>query len=499
MNMRTKRHFYFWTIANLLLMASSFAACSSGNDPEPPEPITPKAYTLTVHASKGSNAKTRALAIDGEGKLNATWTAGDKVSVYKGGTHVGTLEAKSSGVNTTFTGTVSDLVKANDKLDIVYLTADYTGQDGTLSYIASHCDYATAEVTVNSVSGSNMTTTDADFINRQAIAKFTLVDEADGYTTLSPTAITLTIGETTIAATIPASTYTANGDGILYFAMPGFSSKDINIAATVGGHACSGLKTAITFEDGKYYAGTVNLYDPYKEPLTLEATGEEAQITFINNATSSVQFTRDLDNWENAYTIPSSDSRIFTLNSTNGKKIYFRGNNSTYYPRSSPSTISCTDRCYIYGNIMSLISSTGFAALTSLPDETNSNFRSLFKNNTSLVNHPYKEIVLPATTLKSHCYQEMFAGCTGLTKAPVLPAETLSTYCYWGMFNGCSNLAYIKCLATDISAEDCTTDWVKDTKSIGTFVKAPSMETWSPAWSTGDNGIPSGWTISTSD
>ena len=51
-----------------------------------------------------------------------------------------------------------------------------------------------------------------------------------------------------------------------------------------------------------------------------------------------------------------------------------------------------------------------------------------------------KAPALPATTLLSSCYQNMFVGCAGLTKAPALPATTLANYCYYGMFVGCASL-----------------------------------------------------------
>jgi hypothetical protein len=85
----------------------------------------------------------------------------------------------------------------------------------------------------------------------------------------------------------------------------------------------------------------------------------------------------------------------------------------------------------------------------------------------------------------------MFYGCTSLTTAPVLPATTLATYCYSSMFDGCTSLSSIKCLATDISASNCTSYWVRGVAASGTFTKASSIQ----GWSTGINGIPSGWTV----
>jgi hypothetical protein len=85
----------------------------------------------------------------------------------------------------------------------------------------------------------------------------------------------------------------------------------------------------------------------------------------------------------------------------------------------------------------------------------------------------------------------MFFECENLTEAPVLPARKLSNNCYLSMFTGCRKLNYIKCFATNISAEDCTYNWVQGVSSSGTFVKASSMT----SWTTGNDGIPSGWTV----
>ena len=86
----------------------------------------------------------------------------------------------------------------------------------------------------------------------------------------------------------------------------------------------------------------------------------------------------------------------------------------------------------------------------------------------------------------------MFKGCTSLTTAPELPATTLASGCYNSMFAGCTNLNYIKCLATNISASDCTYNWAYGVASTGIFVKASSMNDWEID---STNGIPSGWTV----
>ena len=113
--------------------------------------------------------------------------------------------------------------------------------------------------------------------------------------------------------------------------------------------------------------------------------------------------------------------------------------------------------------------------------------RGMFASCTSLTSAPE----LRATTLKYYCYGEMFSGCTSLTTAPQLPAKKTVLACYISMFEGCTSLNSITCLATDISANVCTLDWVKGVAANGTFTKASSMS----SWPSGDGGIPNGWTV----
>ena len=98
---------------------------------------------------------------------------------------------------------------------------------------------------------------------------------------------------------------------------------------------------------------------------------------------------------------------------------------------------------------------------------------------------------LPATTLAEKCYDGMFYECISLTTAPDLPAATLVDYCYYRMFNSCTALKNVKCLATDITASQCTTNWLTNVASRGTFTKAASMND----WTSGGSGIPTNWTV----
>ena len=134
----------------------------------------------------------------------------------------------------------------------------------------------------------------------------------------------------------------------------------------------------------------------------------------------------------------------------------------------------------------------GCTSLTSAPELpvttlASNCYSSMFYSCTSLTTAPE----LPARTLANYCYNGMFYGCSSLTTAPELPATTLVEYCYDNMFNGCTKLNYIKCLATDISASNCTNNWVSGVAATGTFVQNPDMD----EWKTGVNGIPVNWTV----
>lgn len=66
------------------------------------------------------------------------------------------------------------------------------------------------------------------------------------------------------------------------------------------------------------------------------------------------------------------------------------------------------------------------------------------------------------------------------------------------MFDQCANLNYVKCLATDISAQGSTGFWLNGVAATGTFVKADGMDDWTvgPQDEWGSiHGIPAGWTV----
>ncbi len=120
--------------------------------------------------------------------------------------------------------------------------------------------------------------------------------------------------------------------------------------------------------------------------------------------------------------------------------------------------IGCSADCYVYGNVMSLLSSTNFKTAVAIPNTTGYTFAELFSGNTHIKNHATKNLVLPATTLANSCYSDMFFGCTGLTSAPALPATTLAESCYDCMFSGCTGLTSAPELPARTLARSCYID-----------------------------------------
>ena len=188
-----------------------------------------------------------------------------------------------------------------------------------------------------------------------------------------------------------------------------------------------------------------------------------------------------------------------------GDKIQIRGNFPIYclnpanddYKYSFDPTTALTSQAptfKVYGNIMSLTNPDPavFSQMKTLYYEQDTfqtaNFKNLFIRNKVT---DASGLILPATTLTPYCYSHMFYNCPNLTVGPELPVGTLVDHCYWRMFDACGSLNSIRCLATDISATDCTTLWTRNTAASGTFTKASSMT----SWTTGTSGIPSGWTV----
>ena len=243
-----KKHYnFFRTLAALLIAGITFVSCTKDEEPGNDS----KTYSVTINATKGGDNSSKQLDLDGN-SISATWAVDEEVAVYKGSTPLGTLRATTAGTTTTLSGTLSGEIAVSDELTLKFCSPDYESQGGTLEYIAANCDYAEATVTVNDISGSTITTTDAAFVNKQAIVKFTLQDYSDN--TIEASQLVVEVGGSTYTATISGS-YTST----IYIALPGFSGQTVSLHATAGAVHYEYEKSGVSFSNSEYYTITVKM------------------------------------------------------------------------------------------------------------------------------------------------------------------------------------------------------------------------------------------------
>ena len=137
-----------------------------------------------------------------------------------------------------------------------------------------------------------------------------------------------------------------------------------------------------------------------------------------------------------------------------GDVISFSSENSSLGDATNYVFIQADHKCYVYGNLMSMINDEGDFS----KDKTISGDYALIYllyGNENMYNHPEKKLLLPATTLSEGCYWGLFYGCKTLTKAPELPATKLTPNCYRQMFRDCAALTTAPELPAKTLAKSC--------------------------------------------
>lgn len=326
----------------------------------------------------------------------------------------------------------------------------------------------------------------------------------------STTTITINASEPwtmTLPEWISASTISGIGSATVTLTTTQNPTEDAQTGSIV--ITCEGRTITIPVEQ----KGSVGL----STPLTFEILSD-GYINWKWNYSSAAAKTIEYRINKGEWTSITSTSSGVHIDVVEGDKVEFRGNNASYSDGvQNHNNIFSGTTCQfnLYGNIMSLINSTDFEDLDTLTGSYNfarmfynvtgirsiENFylpatgltvgcyRSLFDTCTGITDASM--LVLPATTLKQQCYNNLLTHCKELTKAPTLSASTLTTECYGGAFNDCPKLTYMKCLATsNINTNSSTISWMRSVGSGGTFVKKRGV-----SWPSGENGIPSGWTV----
>ena len=171
--------------AILMVASCQIEQVDPNYEEERPEVVTTPAdsvWTLTIQATKGE-PDTKALDLVNDGtRLNAYWKDTETVTVYKGGTLLGTLnvvpDSGEKPTTATLTGPITTGgLSVSDELYLLFPngTWNYIGQNGALTGSGSIEDtyaYASATVTVSAINGVAVTTTKANFANQESIYRF---------------------------------------------------------------------------------------------------------------------------------------------------------------------------------------------------------------------------------------------------------------------------------------------------------------------------------------
>ena len=310
---------------------------------------------------------------------------------------------------------------------------------------------------------------------------------------------------------------------------------------------------------GAAYVGTTLVYSGGTQPIdystkyfTTRSLADNNTITLTipsglstSNLARMSYSTDDGNTWTTVNNVNNSVVTVSVSGLSSGDTLLWKGSgvrmNHKQDKKEASSVFSSTGNYEVEGNLMSLTLEDSFSATTSytinsyhfdclfhsseflvsaknliMPDKTNNHSMSrMFQSCTTLTTPPD---VLPAETMSDQCYRCMFRLCSGLTSAPVLCATTMASTCFENMFDGCNsltkapdllasninvfgcysymlincpNLNYIKCLSNaGNNPNNATNQWVTNVAANGTFVKKAGV-----SWSTGINGIPSGWTV----
>ena len=294
----------FRTLTVLIIALAALTACSSDNEVLNDQPIVnptaPKTYTMIVQATKGDDATTRGLSLDGK-TLNVKWNEGEKVVVMQDDDELGTLTATPDPDDPTKATLRGDLDKLDLEKDIKFhlhsASCDYSRQSGVLlskdgeNSIEENFDYALCTVNAGSNKIKTRVVEDPDgekeydkyylvtieggitLESQQAIVKFTLVDKADATTPMNVTRLEVYDGYYNIFVEPVSPTnalYVAvNSDGV---------ELDYHLkAVTATGDVYTYDRSDVTFLCGKYYEVKVQMTK--QQPATIDLSNDLSKLS----------------------------------------------------------------------------------------------------------------------------------------------------------------------------------------------------------------------------
>ena len=383
------------TLSGWLVMATAFTlattACSSDDNivEESEPPATPEVYTMVIKASKGGEATTRALqpgTSGGKNTIDAYWSGTETFEIfqYTGSGDIfkiiGTATAAASpNAETTITATLTEAPNPwGMEIHLNGVNLDYNGQVGLLTgtagnSISERYDYAYAILTGEdfTVDGHNIIPKSGvklDFIARQAIVRFTLVDKRNNDAPINATCLSINDRAHNLISSYDILNRTPeyydltitppSATNVIYAALYNIGNMDLTLIATVGKDKYIFTKPKVYFERGKYYEITVKMRD-YGSPAyllneTLTTPGIAVTVRYnYYDLESSCTFVSDGNgnyNFQEGDYIGNNDNYAKALLVEDGKLVFKqnKGNNLDYLDKYGYSaTFNMNDNTYV--------------------------------------------------------------------------------------------------------------------------------------------------------
>lgn len=245
-------------------------------------------------------------------------------------------------------------------------------------------------------------------------------------------------------------------------------------------------KTTINYKEPLYFIFDNSTYD---KVITFNNTGVPvAKSIYIAKEKLSYDY-----NWNYAGEL-STDNNFLQIN-IDSNKVWIKaedadnpGTSSDYWSTSSGQNTIYTNAIIAGGNIASMINKYE----SGIVQDSGSDhcYANMLGGNSDLTN--VDNLIIPYVgPYGRRMFSDILSGCSNITNGPIILAENLyaNRQCFLRAFYGCSKLSNITCKATT-NIDTNFSSWLHGVSSTGTFYKAAGA-----TWPTGDNGIPSGWTV----
>ena len=308
-----------------------------------------------------------------------------------------------------------------------------------------------------------------------------LDNPVSSYLTVNVADVTIPTGDT-----FQLKSETINSDNPITYKSSDETVATVDANGLVTGVADGEATILVSVAASPYYQeGTKEVKVAVKRPLTFEALEDGGiNVEFYNSFVPEKPI---------IYSINGGDKQEITsytwIPVEKGDKVEFESANErlTSSDWSWGLAIRPGSQCAVYGNVMSMISPDGnyhtnktitqpFALSGLLAGYTKWDEIPAGSGNWQIVgyntvSHDKYKLLLPATTLTTGCYYEMFYA-TGITETPELPAKELADYCYQWMFESCGNLTKASALPASELKEGCYGSMFYNCSSLE---KAPAL------------------------